>query len=82
MRRSLLFAFHVFLVLSLGLAPLLVSEARADTRWKVLYQFTDGSDGAFPNTLILNHAGNLYGTTQEGGDPICGYYYSGCGVVF
>ena len=39
----------------------------------VLYSFTGGNDGAFPNdigSLIADRAGNLYGTTVNGGaDP-------------
>jgi hypothetical protein len=53
---------------------------------KVLYAFTGGSDGSFPiGALILDSAGNLYGTTQAGGDlgsQSCGNPPSGCGVVF
>jgi len=34
----------------------------------VLYQFTGGADGANPETgVILDSAGNLYGTTNFGG---------------
>jgi uncharacterized repeat protein (TIGR03803 family) len=40
----------------------------------VLYSFTGGPDGGFPNSLTLDRAGNLYGTTQSGG--------AGAGVVF
>ncbi len=42
----------------------------------VLYSFTGGADGAYPfATLVRDPAGNLYGTTAQGGT-------SGDGVVF
>jgi hypothetical protein len=65
-------------VASLVLAPAL----QAATHYKVLYRFTDGADGAYPNSLILDKAGNIYGTAAAGGYPNCGDLNSGCGVVF
>jgi len=48
----------------------------------VLYSFTGGSDGAIPLAgLILDAAGNLYGTTEAGGDLNCKSPV-GCGTVF
>jgi uncharacterized repeat protein (TIGR03803 family) len=49
----------------------------------VLHVFTDGKDGAVPmwGALILDDLGNLYGTTQWGGDLSCGNGV-GCGTVF
>ena len=43
----------------------------------VLYAFTGGADGAFPNDrLVTDAAGNLYGTTQQGGEkPYSGTAY-------
>ena len=46
----------------------------------VLYRFRGGSDGADPSgSLIMDSAGNLYGTTANGGRSGCP---NGCGVVF
>jgi uncharacterized repeat protein (TIGR03803 family) len=46
----------------------------------VLYTFAGGSDGDTPQAgLIEDSAGNLYGTTYEGGT---GCTYFGCGTVF
>ena len=53
---------------------------KLDTTGKetVLHKFTGGTDGAFPNSVLVRDAvGNLYGTTMSGGDPLCQ-----CGVVF
>jgi uncharacterized repeat protein (TIGR03803 family) len=45
-----------------------------------LYDFTGGADGGTPaGKLILDAAGNLYGTAAYGGTGICN---QGCGVVF
>ena len=45
----------------------------------VLYSFTGGRDGSFPNALTFGADGNLYGTAQNGGNVNCP---SGCGTVF
>ena len=48
----------------------------------ILYQFTDGADGAFPGSeLIVDRNGTIYGTATNGGHPSCDEGY-GCGVVF
>jgi uncharacterized repeat protein (TIGR03803 family) len=48
----------------------------------VLYSFTGGADGSNPVAgVIMDKAGNLYGTTEFGGSsPNCGPL--GCGVLF
>lgn len=49
-------------------------------RWKytILYEFQGGVRGFEPNTgVVMDKAGNLYGTTDYGGDPNCG-----CGVIY
>jgi uncharacterized repeat protein (TIGR03803 family) len=50
----------------------------------VLYSFSGGTDGGNPyfGYLIRDGAGNLYGTTQVGGDTSGGCGSGGCGVVF
>jgi len=49
----------------------------------VLYNFTDGADGANPQaSLIFDSTGNLYGTAENGGDLNCNGYTTGCGTVF
>jgi len=46
----------------------------------VLYTF-GFSDGAYPGSVLLfDKAGNLYGTTDGGGNSACGF--DGCGVFF
>jgi len=48
----------------------------------ILYSFAGGNDGEGPIAgLVFDRAGNLYGTTVDGGLPNCGVY-PGCGTVF
>jgi len=48
----------------------------------VLYTFTGGKDGGGPSSaLIMDTAGNFYGTTAGDGDLTCNPPY-GCGVVY
>jgi uncharacterized repeat protein (TIGR03803 family) len=59
--------------------------SKASGVWKetVLHKFTGGNDGYYPNSLIMDSAGNLYGTTSNGGGR-GGSCNQGtdCGVVF
>lgn len=50
----------------------------------VLYTFAGGRDGAWPAYgLVLDGAGNLYGTTISGGSGHCTFSIApGCGTVF
>jgi uncharacterized repeat protein (TIGR03803 family) len=51
-----------------------IFKLAADGNETVLYSFTGGSDGAYPDSaLIMDSAGNLYGTTPQGGDIGYGY---------
>jgi uncharacterized repeat protein (TIGR03803 family) len=52
---------------------------------EVIYRFKGGNDGDYPTgSLLADAAGNLYGTTIEGGNRLlCGENYPiGCGTVF
>jgi uncharacterized repeat protein (TIGR03803 family) len=78
----------LMLAIGLVLATIATPAAHGQTyKEKVLYTFTGGTDGAFPYAgLIQDAAGNLYGTTQQGGVDPYGYCasngFNGCGVVF
>ena len=57
-----------------------ISPEGAET---VLYAFKAGRGGRWPQApLIRDSAGNLYGTTSEGGSTACNIAFYGCGVVF
>jgi hypothetical protein len=47
----------------------------------IVHNFTGGSDGALPTSLLLGHDGNLYGTASAGGNGNCDGFLT-CGVVF
>ena len=69
--RTAAAAFAV--VFLLGTVP--TPRAQAQT-FTVLHSFSGGTDGAYPQAgLVMDKAGNLYGTTFNGGS-------SGCGTVF
>src|SRR5256885_2924863 len=60
-----------------GLGAVYALSPRTTGEWKekVLYSFKAGTDGNSPiSNLVSDTAGNLYGTTSEGG--------SGSGVIF
>jgi uncharacterized repeat protein (TIGR03803 family) len=70
-------AFAVMLVP----AAVTTQSAQAQT-FTVLYSFTGASDGALPEgALLRDSAGNLYGTTVQGGKRGCAAQL-GCGTVF
>jgi uncharacterized repeat protein (TIGR03803 family) len=51
--------------------------------YTVLHSFADGLDGYWPVApLILDPAGNLYGTTRSGGDIYNCLGFRSCGTVF
>jgi uncharacterized repeat protein (TIGR03803 family) len=69
-----------------GLAFELSPPQVAGAPWTetVLYRFTGGHDGGHPTSgLVFDHAGNLYGTAQVGGQyATYECFLAGCGVVF
>ena len=58
-----------------------VFKLAPDGTEKVVHRFGGGSDGSGPKGLIEDGAGNLYGTTYDGGGTGCEMGY-GCGIVF
>ena len=76
-------AVIVVLAAAIVLAP---SVMAASPKFRVLYSFRDGSDGAYPvpfAALAIDKGGNLYGATQAGGDIKNNYCEGyGCGVIF
>jgi uncharacterized repeat protein (TIGR03803 family) len=60
-----------------------IDTAGAET---IIYRFTGGADGASPEGgLVLDAAGNMYGTAVGGGEVPCSnvdYFSHGCGTVF
>ncbi len=60
----------------------LATQLHAQT-YTVLHNFTDGADGGSPYAaLVLDAAGNLYGTAAEGAIQSGHCYPQGCGTVF
>jgi uncharacterized repeat protein (TIGR03803 family) len=64
------------------LLPLTMFTAVSDAQaFQTLYMFNGGTDGSTPMAgLTLDGKGNLYGTTEYGGNPSCGS--TGCGTVY
>jgi len=70
---------NAFIDFGCGVVFELSPQAGGTWTENVLYAFTGQSDGGFPlANLVFDASGNLYGTTQAGGD----YLGCGCGTVF
>src|SRR5579864_6769770 len=64
------------------LAALFAHAVQAQT-YTVIHNFTGGGDGSTPMAgLTMDHGGNLYGTTNYGGNVGGNCGVSGCGVVY
>ena len=51
-------------------------------KFSVVYTFTGSTDGAWPQGVIPDSSGNLYGPAYYGGNLSCPYTGIGCGVIF
>jgi uncharacterized repeat protein (TIGR03803 family) len=61
-----------------------VFKVSANGTESLLHNFAGGADGLYPGSaLIRDAAGNLYGTTSQGGQANCtNFAANGCGTVF
>jgi hypothetical protein len=75
--------FSRFLLAPTVLAAILLFTPGANAQWTGKAVSFNGNDGLYPYaSLISDGAGNLYGTTTEGGGHGSPCPQGGCGVVF
>ena len=84
MNRFAMYSVLLFLVIQRLATCQTVSMQSPSAKFRVLYTFEGKMDGGNPNGgLVQDAAGNLYGTTYDGGDLNCSNgIFPGCGVVF
>jgi hypothetical protein len=74
------------LVVPFGVTIVATQAAQAQPTYRVLHNFTGGADGANPSAgLTFDRAGNLYGTTFDGGSGYGGVFklkHSGSAWLF
>lgn len=76
------------LIVGLIASTIVCTTLAAQSQYKVLYSFgANGSnDGIQPNAGLAYYGGQIFGTTQGGGqtdkNSPCYQYFGGCGVVF
>jgi uncharacterized repeat protein (TIGR03803 family) len=68
-------------ICSCGVVFKMTPGPKGQWSYTVLHSFTGNPDGDRPTSLVRGEAGNLYGTTDEGGTFSCPDQ-PGCGVVF
>ena len=75
------FVLCITLSLLFSLTVLMAPSAQAQT-FSLIYNFTGGADGAHPYAgVTIDARGNLYGTTNVGGNAACNSPH-GCGSVY
>jgi uncharacterized repeat protein (TIGR03803 family) len=67
--RNRILPVHIYFTLAiLACIPSLAPNAGAQSKYKVLYSFTGGTDGGGVNdSVVFDTKGNIYGTTTGGG---------------
>jgi uncharacterized repeat protein (TIGR03803 family) len=70
-------------IFTLQSPPTICRTALCDWTENPIYQFATQTDGREPmGNLAFDQAGNVYGTTLEGGTGMCSLPSTGCGTIF